>query len=585
MARKADNTESGTFDQLAGDLSRKERKDMLDRMGDGQSAATGEDTELFAAKTKVPDARASERAEFSLKLKQESVFTKVFLWIKSILTSSSMEDVFNASLVRGIARDVENQFPSLIVYRRKAFYNIFYEKLLELKKVADFFRPYLVLYEDKPGAFYVILGHVLMPEFEKQFAEQVDPFQYSFDLPLSTEIKNDLLQTVGARLKEIPADYQREMYRCAKSVFWLDQFTKLPFAKMLSRFSLSEENVRECAFSPLRADFGKFAEVIDNYVPVDSGVIEAFICSMGVNGAYEWFREEDEGAQDGDYADFRDAVRMHLGMLDMFIKTVPVEKLAKIVFEDALYTLPELSGGENWQDLFSERWKHLFKKRMALWESNFAKEKLRVKLDAYFHFKAFPLFPFRPWENVWNGIHFQRELTLGLINFFMKQRYVAYTAIFKAIATEGQFAIKDNQREFTEAIDNFNEVNNDLDVLANQLSQAGEYGSEFSKYEGKKERTEAAASKINWIMVELESDAAEISRSFRRMGHRMINLLSGFISDKYTGRYGAVINLRDMQRRLGDFYSMVKDAKVSFEHIYEVVQELDELEDPKRPAK
>ena len=587
MGKSANKTESETFEQLAGDLSSKERKDMLNKLSGGQNILAGEgNSELFAAKSKVVDKKAANKAEFSLRLKQESVLKKVFLWIQSLLTSSPMEDVFNASLVKNIARDIDSQFPALILYRRKVLYNIFYEKLLELKKVADFFRPYLALYESNPGAFYVALAHVVLPEFERRFAETADPFQFSFELPLSKEIKNELLQSMVSEIDGLSAEDQQVMYRCAQSVFWLDQLVNLPVVKMLSRFTLSEENVRECAFSAIgKLDFEKFTQVIYNYVPLDSNIIETFICCM--KSTYDWVHLEQEDGQAEDYADFRNAVRVNLSMLDMYIKTVPVEKLARVVFEDALYTPPALSGGANWRELFSEQWKQLFKNRMSLWEREFTKEKLRIKLRHYFHFNDFPLFPFRPWEKVWGdgSVQFQRNLSLGLINFFMKQRYVAYSAIFKAIAMEGHFAVKDNQREFSEAIDNFNEVNNDLDVLANQLSQAGDYGSEFSKYEGNKERTELAVNKINWIMVELESDAAEISRSFRRMGHRMINLLSGFISDKYSGRYGAVINLRDMQRRLGDFYSMVKDAKVSFEHIYEVVQELDELEDPKPTTK
>lgn len=58
-------------------------------------------------------------------------------------------------------------------------------------------------------------------------------------------------------------------------------------------------------------------------------------------------------------------------------------------------------------------------------------------------------------------------------------------------------------------------------------------------------------------------------------------LLSGFVSDKYAGKYGAIMNLHSMQRRLGDFYQMVVDAKDSFKNAYEMALSLDEIENPK----
>ena len=578
MDEKLKNSNVQTFDELSGKISKEERQKILNSM-DGQKS---DDRELFAGKTKMSVQKLDEKAEFEQRLKRQSLLQKIYLWIYSIITSSSMEEAFNMTLVKKIARDVEYHYPSLIQYRKKLLYGEFYEKLLQLKSAIDFFAPHLEQYASNPAAFMVTLGHVIMPEYEEKLKSSCDPFVVPLTEPLLKEKRNEFFQTLSVNLQNIPDEHQKEMYRYARGIFWLNEFVKMPVDKIISKFSMTEDHVCACLFSFVKLDFAKLAKVMCNYVQFDEHLLDAFVVVMQ-DGGSQWNSEPVADNGEEAHKEFYTSARLHVSMIEAFLDAVPMSKVSKVVMENSLYTPDAMSGGENWLELYTEQWKQNFKDRVAQRERDYTKELLKQKMMSVFKVATFPLFPFRPWENV-GSLSFKYEYSLGFVNFFVKQRYSAYMTIFKAISLEGQFAIKDNEREFTEAVDAFMEVNSALELLANQLSAAGEYGIEFSKYEVYETPTDEISKKLNLIFTSLEDDASSICKDFRRLCHRMVMLLTGFVSDKYVGKYGAIMNLRNMQRRMGDFYQMVVDARDCFKDAYDMSLQLDEVENPKVSA-
>lgn len=574
MEENSKNSGARTFDELSGEISKEERQKILSSMDNKKSG----DDDIYSSKTKMSSQKLDEKAEFEQRLKRQSLLQKFYLWVYSLFTSTTIEEAFNASLVKKVAKDIETNYPSLILFRKKILYGEFHTKLTQLKNALDFFKSHMELYSKNPGAFMVLVGHVIMPEFEESLEKSSDPYSVPVTQEMTKDKKSELFQALGMNLQNIPEEYQKEMYHFSRGIYWLNEFVKLPIDKILSKFTLTEENIPACLFSFIKVEFGKFAKVMCNYVQLDERLLDVFVIAM--QNIPQWVSmEEAENLEDA-YNEFLTEAKQHISMIEAFLDTVPMSKISKVVMENSLYTPDAMSGGENWQELFTEQWKLNFRKRIDQRELEYKKEQLKLKIVEQFKVNTFPLFPFRPWENI-SAFQFKYEFSLGFVNFFMKQRYSAYMTIFKAISLEGQFAIKDNEREFTEAVDNFGEIYSSLELLANQLSAAGEYGSEFAMYEEIENPSENVNKKMEVIFKGLENDTTEITKNFRRLCHRMVMLLSGFVSDKYAGKYGAIMNLHSMQRRLGDFYQMVVDAKDSFKNAYEMALSLDEIENPK----
>ncbi|HBG65252.1 MAG TPA: hypothetical protein DDW78_02130 [Treponema sp.] len=566
--------DSSTFETLVEGISKDERKDILSRASQNQKKGGKSGGEAKAKADVV--AGSSAKAEFESRLKNQPLFSKFIIWVQSLITNMPAEEVLNKHLLNSIAHEVESRYPLLIVFRQKLLYNGFYEKLAELKRVADFFRPYLADFGKDPGAFYVELAHIIMPDVEQRIEEESDPYQF----PLSEEISRDrqsmLQDTMLQIISSIPFDKQQDMYKYARSINWLNLLAKAPIGDLTTKFTVSEEGVRVCPFSAAEAEFSKLASVACSYTPIDDVVIDAFRLYAEQQFSEVGLESMDEKV-DADKK-FISVAQQQIPIVEMCINSVPMEKLAKLVYGNALFSVSMSGGGEDWFERYTDRWKRILARRLKQRECDRKKEQLKEKLGRYFKLGGFPMFPFRPWEKLWDGVAFRRELSLGLVYAFMKHRYAPYMRLFKTSMLEGEFAYKDNQRELGVAIDEFVRVNGLLEELANKLSASGEYGMEFMKYADGQPRTSNAMHRIAQVMKEIDKDVSAINRDFDRMTMRLISLLTGFTSEKFVGKYCAITNLHRIRNQECDFTALLKECNGSFQHIFEVLKDVEQLE-------
>ena len=203
MATEEDRSQ--TFDSLVSGLNSDERHALLSKM---QSGAT---VENVALETRENFADEDTTIDFKTRIKQESIFVRFFLWLKSIFSNLSEEEVYNNSLVAQIARNVERQSPGIVDYHHKYLSNDFYEKLVELKHTADFFTPVIAAYEKDPGSFYVLLGSLLMPQVGEDMDKEADPYLYSLAKEANSEMRTSLLRKMDDILQKIPSDKRADI--------------------------------------------------------------------------------------------------------------------------------------------------------------------------------------------------------------------------------------------------------------------------------------------------------------------------------------------------------------------------------------
>ena len=566
----ADNNNS-TFRNLVSELSTDERSDMLEKIKPMQlSAEEEEDEELQNASSHLP-----KEEDLATKLKQQSALKRFFYWIKAAFMNVSVEDVFNMSLVNGLARNIEKSYPGIIDNSKKRLSGVFYEKVAILKSAAEFFAKYIERYEKNTGAFYDLLAHTIMPEIEAEMEAVSDPYQY----PLTTEIGRDtktiLFNKLEEVLEELPVMHRRHIYSCVREVEWLRQFVRLPYGRVLSRFSASDGGSKDCLYNQIKTEFGEFAKVICNYTPITDEVLQALYTFVGKK-TYSL----DIDTTRVEYEAFLKEAKTKIADILTFVETVPMYDLAKVVYQDAVYRLEIYKGGETWFASYKSYRRAIFERRFAEWKRDVRKEELRKSLIEYFDMNNFPLFPFRPWEHVWCAPFFKYELTLGFLNAFFKNEYTLHRPVLRTIGVEGVFSVKENQIEFTDSINLLNSIVEKIDLLATELSAGGEYGLEFSKYEKVPERhPEASEERVEEMMDEVEKSTLDIINDFGKACRSVKNLMSGITGEKASAFYGPLSNLSRIQGHSNrEFRSKIIKAKKAFEHAYELVQELEPLD-------
>ncbi|MBR0476739.1 MAG: hypothetical protein IJJ66_07975 [Treponema sp.] len=571
MAKKA-NTNS-TFDNLVVGISTSEREQMLNKMKKGRSVGQGQ--------LNGPDQASGDgdsESDLNSQFKKQSFFRQIFLWLLATITNSSIDDVFNKFLVNQIAKGIEKEYPGLIDHKRKALIQGFYEKLVQLKKSADFFLPSIQAYEEDPESFYILLGYIIMPNVGVNIEKASDPYMYSFQKIITKEMRASLIAKMEAILDEIPMQKKNEVYACVRCVEWLKQFVKIPFGKMISRFYKSETNTKETLYAQIKADFPDFARVMCNYVPITDELIQTLYMFNEHRGLVSGFESLDQVAQAG--TDFVNSAAGEFSAIKTFAQTVPMYNLAKVVFENSLYFPEAYGGGEDWLIRYRAKWKSLFDQRWEQWNRDYKKEKIKEKIKGYFEMADFPMFPFRPWAKFANtSISFHYDLTIGFINGFMKNVYKLYLPPLDTAAVEGEFALRQNRLEYTDTFNLFSTVKDKLDVFANQLSAGGEFGLRFGSYDGVEHLGKIELQELASLMESVEDSAREIVNGFGKACRSMVDLIGGMLGEKVTPYYGPLTNIAKIAGHDNKkFRERLAQARNGIQHSYEVVQEMEPLD-------
>ena len=570
MARKGMDT---TFDSLVTEISDSEREIMLNKMKKGKTAE--------AAEPKLRnEAIDSDNAEDDLlvKLKQQSLLKQLWIWIKSALTNTPIEEVFNISLVATLAREIEKESPGIIKWKNRTLCNFFYEGLVQLKTAVEFFRPFIFEYEKDPSAFYVLLGYVIMPEIGKEIERQSDPYQYSFDKNVTKEMRNSLLTKMDRILDEIPSQKKSEMYASVRFLEWLLQFAKLPIGKIAAKFTDSADGVKECPFVIAKGDFSDLTKVMVNYTPITDEAVQTLFLNSERNTKFLGFESIDENASSA--ADFQSDASTQFGVIRTFVQSVSFQKLSKVVFENSQYVPESYGGGEDWFIKFKNQWRALFDRRWNQWNRDYKKEKIKSKLLVYFELSTFPLFPFRPWEKVFgSGVPFHYDLTMGFICAFFRNEFKRYDVILEVIGVEGDFSLRENRIEFTDTMNLFATTGKDVEIFAEKLSSTGEYGVQLAKYEDGDDRSASSKDFIAVVMEEIEDEASTIIKNFGKACRSMSNLLAGILSEKITAYYGPLTNLMKIRGRENKaFREQLTSVKDGINHAYELIKEFESID-------
>ncbi len=551
--------EPDIFNTLSNGIEESERQDMLRRMG--KNGAGGADASMFSRKMSY-----DEKHEIMRRYHKLSFVTRFFMWLHSFMTGTEIEVLMNEHDVRKLAREVESQSPGLILYRKKILCESFYRELVQLKAAADFFRPYAEKFDRNPESAYMFIGNLLVPEAGEKIMRELDAALLAADKDVLPDAQKKMMDAMLGTLATIPAEKQLEMASFVRSVVWINQLTKLSLGDFLTLFGKPGSAGHECLFSLVRKDVARLAAVICASVPLEDRVVEVFEYLHGKAS----LKEE---------SDFSVEALEHIPTLRHFAKSVPMEKIAKVVHGDAMYKVQELKQDEGWFDVYTQEWKRIFEHKLSQWRLGQKRGQLKVMLKEHFKQNDFPLLPSRPWQQIWDGIPFRYDLSMGLISFFMDKYYAQYIKILKILLLEGDFALRDNRQELNSAVDDLTRMHEQLNMLRGQLAAGGEYSVGILRFKDKpKGSSQVAASQVNKVMGFIERDAREIEKLADTACCHLMSLLPGFLSDKIIGRYCTISNLHQLHNEEFDIVGILTDCNSRFLRLYEILKDLELME-------
>ena len=569
MAEKA----LSTFERLVSLISEDERRDLLDKMrpleGDPESRSLESD--------KDPSMNADEIV-LEENLKQESLLYRFILWLRSILTSTSKEQLYNDDKIMALFRKLNHDYPGLIDYRGALLLGIFYEKLLELRKAADFFRPYLDAIYENIGGFYVFLGTVVAPEVTQRMNSEVDPMSLPLDREVTGELRASFLRKMEEVIKELPSHRRSYLYQCAVSVDWLYQFTKLPFERFVSGFSGGLSDSQVARFEAVTSELNAFSKILCNGKSMPTEAFE----SIFLFSAKKMVPASSEATdQDSRAKEFMDKANSFFSIIHMFINTVPLRYVNKVVYNNIQWQPEQFAGAEDWFAKYKDQWKKIFDEQWNAWLKEKKRVGLNKRLKEVFDIDGVPLLPDRPWAHMWGGIDFHYENTAGFLMWFVSKKQNEVVEPLKILLLEGQFVNKDNRAEFANTLNELSQISSRMYSFEEDISNKGQTGMVFEKLASEHLRTLAAQSKIDSLMLEKEAIVRATRNSFCDQARSVLNILNGVFGEKKDTRYDGLHNLAAIQgSQNASFRESLQKSKTCFAAALDVLKELEQIDIP-----
>lgn len=545
------------FDKLVAGLNTEDRNIMLSKLNANKTQTVKfVNTEVYEQK---------EDTRLSLRLKNESVFYKFLLWLRSLFSKEKIEELYSEDLIAKIAKSVDREFPHLIHHQQNVLDSIFYERLKALKDCADFFKPYFALIEDSIGDFYVFLSSFVTPQIADEINSKADPFTLPFSKVPSNEVKKDLVIKMDKVLKDMAPATKNSLYAAISSTNWLMQFTKLPFLHFLSQFTNISGDAYTCPYSNARNDFIHFAKVFTNVLTVENNVLEAIFLFSQRKNITDNAQEKDI---DKAVNEFLSKTNMHFSTIQMFISGVPIVKLGKIINRDVTWSPENMEGAEAWFPSFRNQWHKIIDIRWNDWQRERKKSMLSDDLKNDFMLDGFPVMQYKPWELLWTRVPFSCELTGGFLSWFALEKFPKIIPDLNTLMMEGVFVNNENRNEYSEALSEFIACNNQMQDLLHRLSEEGEYGQKFIEFSESKVRSFQTQNQIDSMMSTTESEIRDVLKRFCKTCRTIELIFHGIFDDEKDGVHETLQNYstikgshnRQYRENLGKIRKILKSA-------------------------
>jgi hypothetical protein len=562
----------GTFDKLVAGLTSEERTAMLNDIN-----ATTEDSLQFVC---ADDPQPEKPLSLSLKLKGESLFYRFILWFRGLIRRESTERVYSDDLLTALAHRITRAHPGLVNHKIKSLDGIFYSRLQAMKEASDFFKPYMVMIDDNPGEFYVFLCSFITPDFIDEVTSKADPFILDFNSDASQNVKNGLIKSLEDVLKNINPNIKNTLYETISSLNWLMHFSKLPYLHFLAQFTNIIDEVYTCPYRNAVIDYDALAAVFTNVRSISNELLEAiFLFSQRTKLTDHAQQKDIERA----VKEFLAKANQQLIPIQMFISSVPVVKVGKLVNDNYDWTPHTMEGAEAWYTAFRTQWRKILDVRWNEWVRAKKKNSIATSLLTDFNVQEFPVLEYRPWLEMWTNIPFNYELSAGFLSWFVQNAYDKMSALFNDVMLEGVFIRNEKRVDYSEGLNYFNQAGNQMKNLLIKLSPDGDIGKTFREIIDSQILTLQAQNKIDSLMTNIESEIREIINKLLKGGKTVDSILSAILAEDMPRSHDVLQNLKTIKGHLNkEWRENLAAEKDRFKKILYYLVELDAIDSSNR---
>lgn len=562
---------SSTFENLVAEISTGERQALLDKLSD-----SGEGLNSLAGSLAEEDLLSAKPVDLITQLKSESFLTRLICKIMSVFSGKKPEQVYSDKLVIRLGSSISKKCPNLIDTRRKCLLTSSYSEFTSLVTASKFFQEILAASIADRGGFYLVMGSVLLPRLHSQLLADIDPFTNNIDSSKAqsneqrTDLKTSYIRKMEQEFKNIGETDKAEMYTTVRASDWLRRFSRLPFDKIVHKYTPFGDSEMICDISSISELLSQCASVLCFTRDVKVNLLEAFFFFNNKSRI-----ENDVCDTDEELTAFISKAKEQLSKIRFFLNKIPVLDLTKYSLSDICFSPKTTENVEDWFVQYKTAWKKRFDSLWSLWLRKKKQEDVKHRMREYLGMEKLPVLENRPWKEIRESLFFRREFTVTFIKGFFASVYpqIMFKPL-KSVMAEGEFLRRENQQEFTDAYNCLSHMAESIQNFENRLSSKGDFGVTFEQIRKEKLSTMSGKNRLDTLMLSVDAEGASLVSEVAKAFRSIFSILEGIFARARTGEYQGLTNLNNIDGNSNELF-----RKKLLQVKEKVVQGLDLIKD------
>lgn len=576
----AKNNQNMTFEKLSADLSKNERKQMLDKIKASEKNLEDDPAQAFLQD--YDEQFASYNIALSLKLKEEPGIYKFFLMLRSLISRDTQEKIYEDDVLMKYVKNVMIKFPGIVDHKILRFQEPFYNMLVKLNETAEFFSPFIQKYQQKPAEFYSFLCSSIAPDYYDAIESHVYLRKKEYIENPTRETRSALHSQLDSILSKADDKLKNNIYSYILSVEWLMYFTKLPIKQFISEFTNIDASGYTCPYGhaaklvddfapvfieilPLKNELlsiiykymhkDKKKTVINDVLEMQANTIEAELQGISVQqltGNYDVDPEiiENLDKDKKEMEKYLVEAGEKIVNLKKFIKGNDIYQLGKIVNMDYGWKPSRIKFIGDWFSLFRDYWNNLLEKNWNRWMFEKRIEMLAKSFQTDFKVSSLPLLQNRPWEKINPPLQVLYKYSSGFSSWFAHKVYPKIIVVLDDIYNEGDFKNYSNKNEFTKELNILKETINMINNMDYAVSDIGRIGKEFADALtalGSQEAPVNLSSKLKDLVIEVERLYSKSISNLQNTLNILCNILQGILGSGNNEEYEGLVNINQIK--------------------------------------
>jgi hypothetical protein len=530
--------DSTVFDRLVKNISRGERRVLLEKLG----GASGPSISQEPLKSTVEETQTLDHAALYQRLKW---WERLYIFFLRVLTKTSREEILENLVLGRLGRRIEKNFSGIYFHTSGDLGANFYWNLKKLEEKLFFLlEPFRKALGAGKKDFFAFLTGWEMPDIQDQLLSAIEPEQLAYEKSITDpyKLRKEIEFQIEDIIEGVEEVRKNMLYSRVRRLHALFNVVSFPYDKILTSFEKRSAEGFLLPISEIRSPLVDLTRTLNSAKsPPPEGLLKAlFIFYL---------------QSDFDSAEKTEELEKRLGSLmekteeamdyiRFFHAHVPLINLARLALRNLEYRPEDLPGGEDWFVLFKQFWYERFEGKMKKYTEEFKRNQLLEQAREFLKSASYPVLTYYNQLGSSLGLYPKYTKSIGFIKGFLEKFFMPeMNSPLKLILIDGKFYREQNREEYNDAYNGIIWASERLRTIEAQLAPDGVIGQDIQGIDHEASSDLERSRKLRGILDRTDIQVEEIITKVLEHVGLLKNVVGGILHGDVGGRYDTLSNM------------------------------------------